>query len=172
VISYARNHGGALDASAVLIGFSLVFGLFFYGQVRAVLRRTAATESLAAVSFGGAVLFAAGGGVAAGTSLALADHPGRLTPAAAQTLNVLGRDLPMILFAGAGILMLAAGIAIVRSRLLPAWLGWAGIVLGVVGVLPVGFVAVLAAAAWTLAASVVMTLGAAKEAVEAAPVAA
>jgi hypothetical protein len=73
------------------------------------------------------VLFAAGGAVTGGASLALADDPGKLDPAAAQTLNVLARDLAMILYAGLGLLMLAAGLAIVRSRLLPAWLGWVGI---------------------------------------------
>lgn len=169
VIAYARHHTGSLDTSAVLIGVSLVFGLFFFGHLRAVLRQNGAAESLAAVSFGGAVLFAAGGGIAAGTSLALADHPRNLAPSAAQTLNLLGRDLPMILFVGAGILMLAAGLAIVRTGGLPVWLGWAGIVLGLVGVLPVGFIAILAAAIWTLAASIVLILRAGSEAIETAP---
>ncbi len=39
------------------------------------------------------MLFAAGGAVTGGASLALADDPGKLDPAAAQTLNVLAHRL-------------------------------------------------------------------------------
>jgi len=158
VISYADAHKGSLTTSSVIIGFSLFFGLMFYGQLRGFLRRSPAVEQLAAISFGGAVLFAAGGGVVAGAQLALGDSPTKMDPAAAQALNVLARDLPMILFVGGGVLLFAAGLAIIKSRSLPAWLGWAGIVLGVVAVLPLGFIAVIGVALWTLATSIVLTL--------------
>ena len=158
IIAYAKGHQNSLNASAFLIGLSLFFGLIFYGQLSGYLRSSPKGERLATIAFGGAVLFAAGGGVAGGTSLALADSPQKLDPAAAQALYALMRDLPMILFVGVGVLMFAAGVAIVRSQLLPRWLGYAGIIFGVITVLPLGFVALVIGAAWTLAASVAMML--------------
>jgi hypothetical protein len=158
IIAYAKAHQNSLNASAFLIGLSLFFGLIFYGQLSGYVRSSPKGERLATISFGGAVLFAAGGGVAGGTSLALADSPQKLDPAAAQALYALMRDLPMILFVGVGVLMFAAGLAIVRSQLLPRWLGYAGIILGVITLLPLGFLALVIGAVWTLAASVAMML--------------
>jgi hypothetical protein len=161
VISYAKSNSNSLTISAIVIGFSLFFALLFYGQLRALLRSVPANEALATISFGGAVLFAAGGGVTAGAMLALADSPSALESGAAQALNMEVRDLALVLYAGLGILMFAAGIAIVRSHILATWLGWAGIVLGVItvaGVVPLGAIVLILGAIWTVAASILMML--------------
>jgi len=158
VIAYAKSNQSRIDITAVVIAVSLLFGLLFYGELRRVLRQDPDNESLATVSFGGAVLFAAAGGLSGGLSLALADVPSKLDPAAAQTLNILLRDVPMVMFSGIGILMVAAGLAIVRSRVLAVWLGWAGIVLGLIAVLPLGFIALILGAVWTLVTSIVLTM--------------
>ena len=170
VISYAKANQNRLTVSAIIIGFSLFFALVFYGQLRALLRSVPANEALATISFGGAVLFAAGGGVTAGAQLALADSPGALESGAAQALNMQLRDMALVLFAGLGVLLFAAGLAIVRSRILTAWLGWAGIVLGAVtvaGAVPLGASVLLLGAVWTVATSIIMTLHA--DAVETSP---
>jgi hypothetical protein len=161
-----------MRASAIIIGLSLVVGLFFYGQLREYLRRDPKLETLATVCYGGAVLFAAGGGAVAGTALALVDQPRKLDPAAAQSLNVLYTDLPLVLLVGLGALMFAAGLAIVWRRVLPVWLGWAGIVLGVVATLPLGAFSLILGGLWTLAVSVVMTVraGQLNSSLDAAPV--
>jgi hypothetical protein len=49
-----------------------------------------------------------------------------------------------------GGLLMASDIAIVRTGLLLAWLGWIAIVIAVVGLTPVGFFAFLAAGCWAL----------------------
>ena len=134
VIAYAKDNHTKLNVDAAIIGFSLFVGLFFYGQLRAFLRRIPDNEALASIAFGGAVLFTAGGGVIAGTQLALAESSGSLEPGAAQALNMMARDLAMVLFAGLAVLMVAAGLAPVRSRILATWLGWVGIMFGVVTV--------------------------------------
>lgn len=53
--------------------------------------------------------------------------------------------------------MFAAGLAILRSHLLPSWLGWVGVAFGVLAVLPLGLIALLLGGAWTLAVSIAMT---------------
>jgi hypothetical protein len=147
VLSYFQTHKHKTMAGAYLIALSLFFGLFFFGALRGFLRRDPRTERLAAISYGGAILFAVSGGLAAGSYAALADVPHRLGPQAAQALNVLNNDLAWFaLLAGLGTLLVATGLAIVRSRLLPRWLGWLSIVAGIVALTPIGWIALFALA--------------------------
>ncbi len=131
----------------------MVFPDFFiYGWLRDYLRRDLATAWLANIAFGSAVLFAAGSGVSFGCQYALADVPGRLDPAAAQALNVLQSDL-FLFTEGPGIagLMVSAGIAIAAAKLLPAWLGWVGVVFGLIALTPLAFpICIIALGVWTL----------------------
>jgi hypothetical protein len=158
VIAYAKDHQNGIRFSAILVGLSLFVGLLFYGQVRHVLRQDPDSESWAAIAFGGAILFATGGGVVSGVGLALSEEPGKLDPGAAQALNLLYMDIPLVLFVGVGILMFFFGVAIVRSRLLPTWVGWLGLVCGVVALLPVAFFGFAGATVWTLAVSIILIL--------------
>ncbi len=154
VISYYHSHNGRLTAAAYLITLSLFFGLFFFGSLRGYLRQSAVAERLAAVALAGGVLFAAAGALAAGSLFALADVPAKLTSGAAQALNVIQSDLATgALLAGLGVVYMASGLAIERSRLLPRWLGWVSIVLGVVALTPIGWLTLFALAVWTLIVS-------------------
>lgn len=157
VISYYNAHSSKVELAAYLTGLSLFFGLFFYASLRDHLRRSPAAERLADTAFGGAVLFAVGGGLTAGTQFALADVPGALSPAAAQALNAISNDLAIFaMLAGVAVLLMASGIAIVRTGVLPLWLGWIAIVVAVIALTPVGFFAFLAAGVWTLVASILV----------------
>ncbi len=157
VIAYYHSHRTRQEVAAYLIGLSLFFGLLFYGYLRTYLRSVPETAPLAALAFGGAVLFAAGGGVFAGAQFALADVPTHLDASSAQALNLVERDLSIFLqTAGIGVLMFAAGLAIVRSRLLPAWVGWFGIVFGIVSITPAAFIAFPAVGLWTAIVSVLL----------------
>jgi uncharacterized membrane protein len=154
VVSYVTAHRGSLDTVVLLTSFQVFVGLFFFGLVRSWLR--AGSEYLAAIGYAGVVLFAAGGAVNAGTIEALVDNPSKLNPVVVQTLNVLAKDLSIVFFAGVGVLLLAFGLAIIRTGTLPVWLGWLGIILGVFGILPLGGIDVAAGMLWVLLASICM----------------
>jgi hypothetical protein len=47
---------------------------------------------------------------------------------------------------------------VVRYGALPKWLGWVAILLGVVGVTPIGFAAFLGLGIWILIVSVILSL--------------
>ena len=163
VITFYHSHRAREDTAAYLTGLSLFVGLFFYGLLRSHLRRVAATERLAAIAFAGAVLFAVGGGLSAGITLTLADVPTRLDASSAQALNLLRNDLTVfLLLAGIAVLLFASGLAIVRTALLPRWLGWFALAFGVVGLTPAGFVSFLAVGVWTLGVSIVLYMRAAR----------
>ena len=158
VISYYQHHHTAQNVGAYLLTVAAVFGLYFYSSLRRYLQRSAEISNLASTMFGGAVLFAAAMCIGAGTTGALANHPTRLSTSAAQALNYMSNNLFGYMFA-AGLIavMLSAGLAIVRSRLLPAWLGWTALV---IGVLPFTYVllwpAFMATGVWTLIVSVLV----------------
>ena len=82
VIAYFVKHSNkrAANISAVLTDLAVVFGLFFFGYLRDRLRRTEVGSRLAPIAFGGAVIFAAGGLLTSGTTIALTDVPKDLTP--------------------------------------------------------------------------------------------
>jgi Domain of unknown function (DUF4386) len=154
VIAYylKQSNKRSANISALIIDISVVVGLFFFGYLRARLRDTDIGARLAPVAFAGAVIFAISGLGAAGTTFSLTDTPKHLAPDAAQALNLLNQDLFFpTLTIGIAVLALATGIIIVKSKMLPRWLGWLSIVIGVVGMAgPFGFFAFLAAPIWFL----------------------
>jgi hypothetical protein len=158
VIKYFHDHRARQLASALLVIISIPAGLFFFGLLREYLRRARAARPFAAIAFAGAVLFAAGGCASAGAQFALADVPAQLSPSAAQALNVLSNNLgfPLIV-AGISAMQLGYGAAMLRSRLLPTWLGWLSLVIGVVALAgPIGFFAFLATGLWVLITSAIL----------------
>lgn len=157
VVSYYSAHRGNQQASGFLAMYAVVFFLFFAGCLRGYLRRARPEAgTLAAVSLAGAVLLAVGGSIFASLAVALSDAPSTLSSGAAQALNVLSNDLFMPLIAGTSVFMIANGLAILRYRQLPVWLGWLALLIGVVAVTPVGFFAFLGTMAWVLIVSILI----------------
>lgn len=130
----------------------MVIGLFWFAYLRNWLQRGDVHERWGAIAFAGGILFAVTGGVAGGVELALVDTTNNLTPATATALNFLEGDIPFLLASMAfGAMATAAGIAMIKSRALPTWLGWFSLVVGIIGALPIGdFFALPAIGVWTL----------------------
>jgi hypothetical protein len=145
VIAFYTAHKTGQQASASLSAAGVVVALYFFGTLRTYLRRAAVADDLLALAFAGMVLLAA--------------IPNRLTPDAAQALNVLGKDNLSTGFymAGLATMMLFTGIAMLRTRLLPAWLGWVSIALGVLSLAgPLVFLAFTATAPWVIIVSILL----------------
>jgi hypothetical protein len=158
VVSYYEAHRSAQIASSILVVYSVVFGVFFYGVLRSYLRTRSAENGLVTVGFAGGMLFGAGAAVLASVNFAAADVPGKISPAAEQALNVGQNDLFFLLLAGIAVTMIANGLAIARSAALPRWLGWVAILIGIVAATPIGWFSLLATMGWVLVVSVLMYL--------------
>ena len=156
VSSYFEAHRSRERAAAILLTLAFIVFLFFAGLLRTFLRRTAAAEGLAAAVLAGAAVLVAGQTVGSGLLFALSDAPGRLSPGAAQALNLLSNDLVLTSSAGFCVFGLASGLAILRGAPLPRWLGWVAILIGVVVVTPAEFVAVILLAVWIVIVSVLI----------------
>jgi hypothetical protein len=159
VIAFYEAHQGGEQLGAVLTAMAVVIGLYFFSSLRNYLARVAGGAQFASLGFVGAIFFGVGGCVNAGVQWSLADAPSRLTPSAAQALNMLSKDNLATGFyiAGLAALMLFYGIAMVRTRLMPRWLGWLTIALGVIALAgPLAFLVFVATAPWAITVSILL----------------
>lgn len=152
ILRFYQSHQGRIQVGSFLGAPAVVLGLFWFAYLRNWLQRHDVHERWGTVTFAGGILFAVVGGVATGTQFALVDTPKNLTESTAVALNFLSGDLPFLLSSMAfGVMATAAGIAMIKSRALPTWLGWFSLVIGILGALPVGdFFALPAIGIWTL----------------------
>ncbi|MEA2472967.1 MAG: hypothetical protein QOE06_882 [Thermoleophilaceae bacterium] len=156
-LHYWTTHDSKHIAAAIIASYAALMLLWFAGSLREAIARTEPQGSrLASLAFGGAVVFATGLLVDNALEFAVADTAGDLTPQATQALAVTFNEFFLPLAIGNALFLLAAGLASVRYRALPRWLGWIAIVLGVVSLTPVGWVAFLLGLLWIGVAGVVL----------------
>jgi hypothetical protein len=104
------------------------------------------------------VLAAVGFGILAFVHYALADAgDSAKTIGTTQVLNVLDNTDFIPVAAGVGVLVLAAGLSAVRHGGLPRWLGWIGVVVGILAFTPAGFFAFLASGIWIAVVGIALT---------------
>ncbi len=157
VIAYYGSHRSEVQTSAILFALAFLVLVLFGGSLRSYLRRTAAAEGLSALVLAGAVLMAAGAILGSGVEYGLAHNLSRLTPATAQTLNLLSNELFLPLIAGAFVFAISSGLAILSGAKLPRWLGWVAIVLGIVAIIPpISFPALFGFVIWSLIVSILI----------------
>lgn len=88
----------------------------------------------------GAVILASAMALGASIDLALITAADNNQEAVAQALNVLDSSTWMPFTIGLAILLTGAGMSVLRTGVLPAWMGWVALVVGVVSLLgPGGF---------------------------------
>jgi hypothetical protein len=158
VRTYILSHKSHYSLGALLSVLAVVFGLFFFGYLRAYFRGLPGMEWLAALFFGGAVVFGVGGALAGGLNATTGDQPGALSAASLQLLNVLSMDLNSAAIAvGLGVLYISAGFIIYKSRALPVWLAWVSWLLGLLAATFVlAFLALVATVLWVLYVSILL----------------
>jgi cytochrome c oxidase subunit IV len=158
VQQYFLAHKSRFGASAWFSILAVLFGMFFFGYLRAYFRTQPRMEWLSSIFFGGAVIFAATGAIGAGVDGLIADHPSALTASSLQLVNQMEMDLnyPAIC-AGLAVLYFAAGFVIYASRALPIWLAWASWVLGLAAAsFFLGWAALMGMALWAVIISIML----------------
>jgi hypothetical protein len=156
VIQWYTTHHTRETLSDFLTGLALFFLVAFAAGLPRHVRR--GERWIANAAFGGAVAAAVGLTVLVGFDLVLATDSKNLTPASAQTLNLLQNDffLPVVL--GVALFGILGGLAVVAGRILPKWMGWVLFAAGVVALVPpASFFALLATMLWVLVAGIWMT---------------
>ncbi|HEX2127979.1 MAG TPA: hypothetical protein VHF58_02045 [Solirubrobacterales bacterium] len=140
----------------VLAGLLL---MAFGAYLRSFLRRAVGEDSiLPSLAFIGTVIVALSLAIDSTISFALAESADNIDPAAVQALQALWDSdfIPFIL--GIITFLLGAGLAILRSDVLPKWLGGLMILALIIGFTPIGWAAGLVAAVSILILSVLLTM--------------
>jgi hypothetical protein len=158
VVDYFVDNDTVNIVGSLFEGLGAVVLLFF----AAYLARTVGAGILAWVVLGGGIVAAAGIGVDAGLRFALTEAAGEVAPDGAiepgtvQALNALWANFFFPMVVGLGTLVLATSLAALRTRVIPVWLAWIGIVLFVVFFTPAGFVAFLVSGLWIIVISIIL----------------
>jgi hypothetical protein len=159
VLAYYHAHSSEIKLSGAFFALAFLFFLLFCGTLRSFLRRNSGNEGLATLMLVSAAVVTVAAGIGGGVELGIAKNVHRLTPAAAQALNVVENEVFLPVLIAGFVFSLCAGLAILRGSLLPRWLGWVSIVIAIVFVVPpAGFVGLFALILWSAAVSVLMFL--------------
>ncbi|MFK8908494.1 hypothetical protein [Streptomyces sp. YS-3] len=157
---FYQEHDTRQAVSLYLLILAGVLLVFFAGSLRHHLAESDRHGWLPQVAFAGGILSAAGFWLGSAVTLALIDASDKqkVGGPALQAMNVISNDLFIPFVGGIGTMLLAAGLDTARRGTpLPRWLGWAGIVLGVLMFIPwVGFFAFLVSGLWIIIASVLL----------------
>jgi hypothetical protein len=173
VILHALAHRSTLEASDILFAIAFLVLVLFAGALRSYLRRTPGNDGLAALVLAGAVVMGVAAIMISGIEYGLVHHAERLSPDMARTLNFLTNEMFVPILAGAFILGVSAGLAIIRGAALPVWLGWVAIVLGIVALIPpIGFGAFIGFVIWSVIVGILIFIRYETPAPAAAPAAA
>ena len=157
IVSFWQDNSGRQSASAYLAGIAALCLLWFGGSLRrAILRGEGGDGRLAAISFGGTITAAIGLLLLAGVTFTLADAADNVPPEGVHALMALSYDLFLPLAGGAVVLLAAAGLAFIRTAVLPRWLGWAALVIALAILTPAGFVGLLAWLLWLAVVAILL----------------
>jgi hypothetical protein len=169
IVDYYVDNKDAVRIGGLLTVAAGVLLIFFGAQLRQVLHAAGGEgEVLSLVAFVGTAIVATAAAIDGTIMFSLAEAADDIDPVAVQALQALWDNdfLPFML----GILcfLWATGLAVIRTGVLPKWLGWVMILFGVVGFTPVGFASGIVAAILVLVLSVILTLRARRQEVPAA----
>jgi hypothetical protein len=162
VVEYAEDESGWIDFWQFFALLSLLLlGWFVGGLYSRLRRREAHTESALALigGVGFSVLLFVAFTIWNAPLMELDDEVNDIQTTQAETYLAI-EDVGWVTLGGAGVaaglMIIAASVAALRGRWLPAWAGWVGVALGAVALATVAFVGIFAWLAWIVIASVLM----------------
>jgi uncharacterized protein DUF4386 len=159
VVAFYVDNKDSVQAGAFIGVAATVLLVFFGAYLRRFLRAGAGEgEMLSLVSFIGIAIVAVGFAIDTTILIALSEAADDIDPVAVQSLQALWDNDFVPLALGVLLFLWATGLSVIRSGVLPRWLGWVMIVLGVLGVTPLGFVSAIGAAILVLALSILLSV--------------
>jgi hypothetical protein len=159
VMKYYNAHQGRAMISVFGTPLLVALLLLFAGGLRARGRRQGSSDVGSTVMLAGAVLWASGILVGSTIELAQVSSADHKQAGVAQTMNVLGNADWIPFIGGIAIFMLGAGIAALNSHIVPRWLGWIALVIGIISLAgPGGFLGFFGAPLWLLVVGIMLAV--------------
>ena len=157
IAAFYTDNKDTLQIGILIFAIGLVLAVFFGSYFRTVLDRgDGDTGLLSRVAFAGLILVAIGGAIDVTLLFSMTEIVDDVDATQIQTLQGVWDNDFIPLAVGLTLFNLASGLSIVLHKSLPVWLGWLAIVIGIVGVTPVGFFAFLATGVWILIVCVLL----------------
>jgi hypothetical protein len=159
VASFYQDHVGRQATAAFLLAVAVPFLVFFAASIAVRMRGPAEDRpAWRYVLLGGAAATATALLVTAAIVFALADGgDNEMSGEALQALHVLSNDTWVAFNAGFGVMMIGAAGCLLGGALVPRWLGWVALALGILLFIPFAdFFALLLTLIWIIVVSIVL----------------
>lgn len=151
VTAYYQENDGQNVLGAFLLGASCIPLLFFASWLRQMLRRAEAEDSiLPTAAFAGLVILVAGISTSASIQLALADYADDIDPGALEAINAISYGFFLPFAVGMWTFLVSTGIVILKTGVMPKWLGGVAVLLGIIAFTPAGFIGFIGGLAFIL----------------------
>jgi hypothetical protein len=152
------GHRDRVNFGWILTGLGLFFFLWFLAALRSALLRLVGDGFLPTLATVGGAVYAALALAAVAVNSAIKTmsddtYHHQVFPELIHAANDAGYVLHSTGGVGIGAMMIAASLAVVRARALPAWLGWVGVAAGIIAIASIAFVPWFVIALWLLVAS-------------------
>jgi hypothetical protein len=159
IVNFYVDNKNSVQAGAFIGVAATVLLVFFGAYLRRFLRAAAGEgEMLSLVAFIGVVVVAVGLAIDTTILIALSEAADDINPVAVQSLQALWDNDFIPLLLGVLLFLWGTGLSVIRTGALPKWLGWLMVVLGVVGVTPLGFASVIGSAILVLVLSILLSV--------------
>ena len=154
IVEFYVDDKDSIMIGAYLSGLAAVFLVLFANYLRTLFQGTRAAATILV----GAAILAVAAAIDATLLFAMAETADDIEPESVQTLQALWDNDFVPFMVGMGTFLVSLGASILRTAVLPKWLGWVTVVLAVLALSPVGFFAFPLAGLLVLALSVWLTL--------------
>jgi hypothetical protein len=129
VFEYISDKQNTLHAVQLIFAVAGFFFIWFLGTLRSLLSAAEGGEArLANTAFGGGLIAVAALVVGFGLAATAALHPVANGPELTHALSDASLLVPAVGAPAAAVFFAANGLSILRSGILPAWMGWLGLV--------------------------------------------
>ena len=159
IVNFYVDNKDSVEVGAFIGVAATVLLVFFGAYLRRFLRAGAGEgEMLSLISFVGIAIVAVGFAIDTTILIALSEAADDINPIAVQSLQALWDNDFVPLALGVLLFLWGTGLSVIRSGVLPKWLGWVMLVLGVLGLTPIGFVSAVGAAILVLVLSILLSV--------------
>jgi len=158
IASWYSDNKDSAEIGAFISAVAAAFLIFFGGYLRKVLEPGAGLM-LSILPLIGIVIVSIGAAIDSTLIFAAAEAVDDIPAPEIQTIQAIWDNdfVPFLL--GVIVFNWSVGFAVLRSGVLPKWLGWWGIVFGVVSLAgPIGFFGAPGAALWIIIASIMLSM--------------
>ena len=156
---YLDNKDAAEISSFIgVVGAALL--IFFGAYLRKVLEAAEGPGSMLPIlALIGVTIVAIGGAIDGMLLFAAAEAADDIPAPEIQTIQAIWDKDFLPFFLGVLVFLWSVGLSVLRSGVLPKWLGWFAIVFGVISLAgPIGFIGALGAAVWIIIASIMLSM--------------